>query len=251
MQDPKTYAGFRQHVEERKFNIAAQAVVDIDSRETLHDEWLVRFDTDVELTGLLRPAEISGAIAALDISMMEHAVKTLNMDRRRKPIAVNISGASMDDPTFEHLLFSTLDQLKAGPDRLVLELTETWNLHELTVANQILKKLRQRGHSVCLDDVGAGAASIRYLRAFETDWLKLDGEFVQAAMKNERDLTILKAILALREPLGVKTIAEGIEDEAAIAFAKSLGFDAAQGYLFGQPRIEPIRGLSAHSLNPS
>ena len=209
----------------------------------------MRFDSDVELTGLLRPAEISGAIAALDISMMEHAVKTLNMDRRRNPIAVNISGASMDDPKFEGLLLRTLDRLKANPERLVIELTETWNLHELEPAVDILKNLRARGHSICLDDVGAGAASIRYLRAFETDWLKLDGEFVQAAMKNPRDLTILKAVLALKVPLGVKTIAEGIEDNAAITFAQSLGFDAAQGYAFGQPRIEPIRGLSAYNVN--
>lgn len=244
MVDPKTDEGFRRHVQERRFNIAAQAVVDLKTRETLHDEWLVRFDSDVELTGLLRPAEISGAIAALDVSMLEHAVKTLNLDRRRNPIAVNISGASMDDAKFEHLLFSTLDGLKANPARLVLELTETWNLHELDVAAKILTKLRARGHSICLDDVGAGAASIRYLRAFETDWLKLDGEFVQAAMTNPRDLTILKAVLALKDPLGVKTIAEGIEDEAAIAFAISLGFDAAQGYAFGKPRTEPIRGLS-------
>jgi len=249
MRDPKTDAGFRQHVEERRFNIAAQAVVDLATGDTLHDEWLVRFDADVELTGLLRPAEISGAISTLDISMMEHAVKTLNMDRRRNPIAVNISGASMDDPKFEHLLFGTLDKLTTNPQRLVIELTETWNLHELEPAVEILKKLRARGHSICLDDVGAGAASIRYLRAFETDWLKLDGEFVQAAMSNDRDLVILKAILALKQPLGAKTIAEGVEDDAAIEFAKSLGFDAAQGYAFGQPRIEPIRGLSAHNVN--
>jgi len=244
MADPKTDAGFRQHVQERRFNIVAQAVVDLKTREVLHDEWLVRFDSDVALDGLLRPAEISGAIAALDISMLEHAVKTLNMDRRRKPIAGNISGASMDDDKFEHLLFSALEKLKGNPSRLVLELTETWNLRELEAPIEILKKLRARGHSICLDDVGAGAASIRYLRAFETDWLKLDGEFVQAAMHNERDLTILKAILSLRAPLNVKTIAEGIEDEAAIAFALELGFDAAQGYVFGKPRQEPIRGLS-------
>ncbi len=245
MVDPKTDAGFRQHVEERRFNIAAQAVVDLKTRKTLHDEWLVRFDSDVDLHGLLRPAEISGAIAALDISMLEHAVKTLNLDRRRDAIAVNISGASVDDPQFEHLLFATLDTLKADPARLILELTETWNLRELETATQILKNIRARGHAICLDDVGAGAASIRYLRAFETDWLKLDGEFVQAAMKNPRDLTILKTILSLKGPLNVKTIAEGIEDEAAIAFATALGFDAAQGYVFGQPRTEPIRGLSA------
>lgn len=239
--DPKTDAGFRQHVLERRFTIAAQPVVDLASGAQLHDEWLVRFDSDEGLAGLIRPAEISGAIAALDISMLEQAVKTLNADKRRRPIAVNLSGASLDDGQFEHLLFAALDRLKTDPARLILELTETWNLHDLGDTAAILQALRLRGHAICLDDVGAGAASIRYLRAFETDWLKIDGDFVQAAMTQARDLTILKAILSLRVDLGVKIIAEGVEDAATIDFVKALGFDAGQGFAFGAPAQEPLR----------
>jgi EAL domain-containing protein (putative c-di-GMP-specific phosphodiesterase class I) len=241
--DPKTDAGFRRHVQERRFSIVAQPVMDIESLTPLHDEWLVRFDSDEGLEGLLRPAEISGAIATLDISMLEHAIKTLNGDKRRRPIAVNLSGASMDNQHFEHLLFSTLERLNTEPSRLIFELTETWDLRDLRNTVEILKRLRARGHAICLDDVGAGAASIRYLRAFETDWLKIDGGFVQDAMKKPRDLTILKAILSLKSPLDVKIIAEGIEDEAAIDFVKKLGFDAVQGFVFGEPVREPLRGL--------
>lgn len=243
MSDPKTDAGFRQHVQERRFSIVRQPVVDLKTRAILHDEWLVRFDADESLAGLLRPAEISGAISALDISMLEHAIKTLNMDRRRQPIAVNLSGASLDNAKFEHLLFSTLDTLKGEPSRLLIELTETWDLRDLSNTTEILKALRRRGHEICLDDVGAGAASIRYLRAFEADWLKIDGEFVQAAMENTRDLEILKALLTLKAPLNVKIIAEGIEDETTASFVLALGCDAGQGYLFGTPEREPLREL--------
>lgn len=129
--DPKTDAGFRQHVLERRFSIAAQPVVDLKTGNALHDEWLVRFDSDEGLAGLIRPAEISGAISALDISMLEQAVKTLNADKRRRSIAVNLSGASIDSRQFEHLLFNALDKLKTDPSRLILELTETWHLNDL------------------------------------------------------------------------------------------------------------------------
>ena len=155
MSDPKTDAGFRQHVLERRFTIVQQPVIDLETRKPIHVEWLVRFDADESLEGLLRPAEISGAIAALDITMLKQAIRTLNLDKRRQPIAVNLSGASMEGPGFETQLFSALDTLTGDPSRLMLELTESWDLRDLSVTADILKTVRQRGHETCLDDVGA------------------------------------------------------------------------------------------------
>lgn len=241
MSDPKTASGFRQHVHEKRYHIMRQPVVDLTTMQPIHDEWLVRFDADEGLVDMLRPAEISGAIATLDLSMLEQAIRTLNMDRRRLPIAVNLSGASMLEATFEEALFHSLSKLTTDPERLIIELTETWDIRDLTQAQHVLGRLSNAGHPLCLDDVGAGAASIRYLRAFETQWLKIDGDFVQAAMTSQRDLFILRALLDLRLPLNVKAIAEGVEDEAAITFVKSLNFDAAQGYALGKPEREPIR----------
>jgi len=241
MSDPKTAAGFRQHIQEKRYFIMRQPIVDLATMEPVHDEWLVRFEADEGLVDMLRPAEISGAIATLDLSMLEQAVKTLNIDRRRLPIAVNLSGASMLEPSFEEAIFYSLSKLTTDPKRLIIELTETWDIRDLTQAKHVLGRLSDAGHSLCLDDVGAGAASIRYLRAFETQWLKIDGDFVQAAMTSERDLVILRALLDLRLPLNVKIIAEGVEDTAAIRFVKALQFDAAQGYALGKPQREPIR----------
>ncbi|WP_017930170.1 EAL domain-containing protein [Robiginitomaculum antarcticum] len=241
MSDPKTAAGFRQHVQEKRYFIMRQPVVDLETMQPIHDEWLVRFEADEGLVDMLRPAEISGAIATLDVSMLEQAIRTLNLDRRRLPIAVNLSGASMLEPPFEEALFYALSKQKTAPERLIIELTETWDMRDLTRAQHILSRLSAAGHPLCLDDVGAGAASIRYLRAFETQWLKIDGDFVQAAMHRERDLVILKNLLNLRQDLNLKIIAEGVEDQAVITFVKSLGFDAAQGYALGTPSREPIR----------
>jgi len=72
---------------------------------------------------------------------------------------------------------------------------------DLSFAEILLADLKTRGHPVCLDDVGAGAASIRYLRALPCNWLKIDGGFVAAAFNTARDRAILKALLSLRDAL--------------------------------------------------
>ena len=93
----------------------------------------------------------------------------------------------------------------------------------------------------CKLDVGAGAASIRYLRAFKTQWLKIDGDFVQAAMTSPRELAILRAVISLKDTLNVSLIAEGVETEEIMDFVIGEGFNAAQGYALGLPEQEPLR----------
>ncbi len=240
MTDLQTEHGFRTHIHEHRHTIMRQAVVDALSGKVLHHEWLVRFDSETGLERILRPAEISGAIADLDLSMLVQAVKALNADPTRPAIAVNLSGASFGDKGFERSLFLALSKLETGPERLIFELTETWNLHDLSPVAHLLQILRDRGHKLCLDDVGAGAASIRYIRAFVTDWLKIDGEFVVAASQNKREKAILQALIGLKSALGVKFIAEGIESESLKQFAQDMGFDALQGFIFGVPEPENL-----------
>lgn len=240
MNDPRTFHGFREHVSEQRFKVMMQPIVHLDDNTISHHEWLVRFEHEGALEGLLRPAELNGAIKDLDLSMLARAVLQLNANPDSTGIAVNLSGASIEEAGFKHALMACLSALTAPPGKLMIELTETWDLRELGKAQDILATLSQRGHSICLDDVGAGAASIRYLRAFPADWLKIDGEFVTDAMKSDRERAILKALLSLKEPLGVKFIAEGVETEDILNFIKDMGFDAAQGYFIGKPA--PISG---------
>ena len=236
MPDLHTARGFRAHISENRHTVMRQPVVCTKSGGILHYEWLVRFDSDTGLERILRPAEISGAISELDLSMLQQAIEALNSDPIQKPIAVNLSGASFSDPAFETALFTLLSTLKPSPHKLMFELTETWNLKDLRPVVNLLNILRERGHSLCLDDVGAGAASLRYLRAFPADWLKIDGEFVVGAANIPKEKTVLDAVLSLRDGLGVRFIAEGIESEKLLAFAKKCGFDAVQGYLLGPPK---------------
>jgi len=238
MIDPRTFHGFREHVSEHMYTVMKQPIIEVQSGEISHYEWLVRFEHEAGVQGVIRPAEISGAIKDLDLSMLARAVLTLNKYPEGHGMAVNLSGASIDLPGFEHALLACLSALEGPAHKLIIELTETWDLENLHKAKDILTKLRDRGHKICLDDVGAGAASIRYLRALPADYLKIDGEFVVSSMNNDREKAILEALFTLRESLGFKYIAEGVETDQIMDFVRSMGFDAAQGYAIGKPTPE-------------
>ena len=238
MPDIQTEHGFRTHISEKRYSIMRQPVVDAKSNKVLHHEWLVRFDSPRGIDQVLRPAELNGAISDLDLSMLNQAIDKLNGNPNRKPIAINLSGASISEPAFERSLLAALTTLTTKPDRLIFELTETWQLRDLKPAARFLSILRERGHSLCLDDVGAGAASLRYLRALPADWLKIDGGFVAGAAKSNQERAVLKAFTSLREDLDVKIIAEGLESEPLLNFARKMDFDALQGYVLGAPETE-------------
>jgi len=235
----RTAEGFRDHVSEQRFKVLRQPIVDLKDGTLHHHEWLVRFDHDDHLEGVLRPAEVSGVIRDLDLSMLAQAILVLNEHPDESGIAINLSGASVDNPNFRASVMACLTALKASPTKLIIELTESWNMKDLNFAEVLLSELKTRGHPVCLDDVGAGAASIRYLRALPCNWLKIDGGFVAAAFNTARDRAILKALLSLRKALDVRFIAEGVETEEIRKFVTELGFDAAQGYAIGRPEPEP------------
>ena len=238
MVDIRTAAGFRTHISEQRYSVLRQPIVDLKNGLTHHHEWLVRFDQDKEVEGVLRPAELSGVIRDLDLSMLAQAILVLNDNPDGTGIAINLSGASVDKSNFKGSVMACLTALEASPTKLVIELTESWDMHDLALAESLLSELKTRGHPVCLDDVGSGAASIRYLRALPANWLKIDGGFVAAAYNSSRDRAILTALLSLREALDVRFIAEGVETNDIKEFVTRLGFDAAQGYAIGKPETE-------------
>jgi len=238
MVDILTADGFRTHISEQRYRVLRQPIVDLKSGEIHHYEWLVRFDHEGTIEGVLRPAELSGVIRDLDLSMLAQAILVLNKDPMGTGIAINLSGASVDKTAFKGSVLACLTALEASPTKLIIELTESWDMHDLALAESLLTELKSRGHPVCLDDVGAGAASIRYLRALPANWLKIDGGFVAAALNSMRDRAILAALLSLREALDVRFIAEGVETEEIKDFVTRLGFDAAQGYAIGKPEPE-------------
>jgi EAL domain-containing protein (putative c-di-GMP-specific phosphodiesterase class I) len=121
----------------------------------------------------------------------------------------------------------------------MLEVTESHRLSDLPAANAQIQRLRAAGHVVCLDDFGAGSASLDYLRELEADIVKFDGCFVRSLDTRPRDVTLLRRLSELCAELGVVTVAEMIETEEVAQRVAGLGVKLGQGWLFGRPGPRP------------
>jgi len=120
-------------------------------------------------------------------------------------------------------------------EALTLELTESTLMEDPTGAPEVLGRLKALGVGLAIDDFGTGYSSLAYLRRFPVDIVKIDRAFVVDLEADSADSSLIAAIVAMSEALGVTTIAEGVESETQAAHLLSLGCTVAQGYLFSRP----------------
>jgi EAL domain-containing protein (putative c-di-GMP-specific phosphodiesterase class I) len=143
-----------------------------------------------------------------------------------------------------------IEKIGKGPaKRLTIEITESFRIYDLKLANENIQKLRARGVMVCMDDFGAGEATLRYLRELEVDVVKIDGLYVRGAVNSPRDQILLRHITSLCADLKVLTVAEMIETTETAELVRNLGVDMGQGWLFGGPSEQPV--MRAQDLGTS
>jgi len=230
---------FKELLRSGRFELAYQPVVDLKTRALHHYEALTRFEGGGGPAEIIKLAEELGLVVEFDLTVVRTVAQALCEARDDVRIAANISAFSLQTPGFvDEVLKVTAITEKIRP-RLLLELTESHKISDLAAANALIQRLRQAGHVVCLDDFGAGAASMDYLRQIEADVVKFDGRFVQAVGARPRDTLILKRLAELCRELGVTTVAEMIETEDAAKAVAELGIELGQGWLFGKPVPKP------------
>ncbi len=237
------HAGLKATVEAERFSIVFQPIVSLTDRQIHHYELLARFDKQEGASPFdtIRFAEGVGLIKDFDLRVCRQAVDFLHERSRDKSlsIAVNLSGHSLESAIFVSALMTLLDEcpVEIRP-RLMFEVTESTEIRKLEQVNTVLQDLRGRGHKVCLDDFGAGAASFSYLQAFLVDYVKIDGAYIGRLLGNFRDRTIVKAMVQMCLELGINTIAEMIETKEQASSLVGLGVGYGQGYLYGKPQPE-------------
>ncbi|WP_203075910.1 EAL domain-containing protein [Falsiroseomonas ponticola] len=233
-------AALRRTVAERRFRLDFQPIVDLETREIHHHEALMRLDPGVLEPGegpqdFIALAETIGLTEDLDLAVASMAIAAANAVPEGRHLAFNISGLSTQSRAFRHRLLALLDRDPRGARRVMVELTESAEIEDEDSAAATLRALRARGVPVCIDDFGAGAAAFRYLKSFPTDYVKVDGTFVQAALTSERDRSFVAAMVDLSLAVGAKVVAERIETEEEAEIMRSLGVHFGQGWLFGRP----------------
>ena len=203
--------------------------------------------------GILYPDDFLPAVAHTPAihEITRWVVRTALRELKAWPdwsVSVNISAL---DATRQHLVKDVQEALRdadAEPRRLTLELTEQAMVQNLDTAVNVLGTLRSLGVGLSLDDFGTGYSSLLYLRDLPITELKIDRTFLARVPRSEGDLAIVKSVAQLGRSIGVRVVAEGIENAAQAHAALNAGCHAAQGYLWGEPAasesVDPTRLMS-------
>jgi EAL domain-containing protein (putative c-di-GMP-specific phosphodiesterase class I) len=231
-------ARFRVAVGASAFNMAYQPIVSLDGDRLHHFEALARFDDERGPMETIRMAEEFGLIRDFDLAVVGQVARMLARESTGMKIAANISGASLVTEGFVEALTGVVARSGVEASRLLLEVTETARIHDIEGASGRITALRKLGHAVCMDDFGAGSASLEYVSAFEFDFIKFDGAYVRALTAGSREATLIRHMTALCKDLGVVTIAEMVETPAVARELKTLGVALGQGWAYGKP--EPV-----------
>jgi EAL domain-containing protein (putative c-di-GMP-specific phosphodiesterase class I) len=235
----------RNMIESGSFKMAFQPVISLSTNEVHHNEVLSRFDDrmgeDTPLD-IIKFAEDVGIIQEFDIALCH---KTIDYVRKMKKLGtpltlgVNISGRTLDSGRFVEALTKELTAGKDCARNILIELTDTTAIENLEKVEAVLNDLKAMDYRICLDDFGSGAAGYQYLRAFNVDYVKIDGTYVRDMNTPGYRPTFLLSIVRLCSDLGVKTIGEHVENRFQADFLRSLGVDFAQGFHFGKPDYSP------------
>lgn len=150
-------------------------------------------------------------------------------------VAVNLSARQIHQGNLPALMQDILKHSHLDPENLKLELTETFLIHETEETIQTLRELKAMGIHLYIDDFGAGYASLRYLKSFPIDGIKLDQSLIQNLPHSANDAAIVMAVISLAKALGLQVIAEGVESQEQVDFLEEYGCDAMQGYWIAPP----------------
>ncbi|MEW5890746.1 MAG: EAL domain-containing protein [Pseudomonadota bacterium] len=150
-------------------------------------------------------------------------------------LAINVAAQQMEDAAFVGRVQGILGAAGIEPSLFELELTESGMMTDPERAVTVTEALKITGLALSIDDFGTGYSSLAYLKRFAADKLKIDISFVRDMLTNHNDHAIVSAIVAMAKSLGLKTLAEGVEQAAQAQHLLALGCDEAQGYYFGRP----------------
>jgi diguanylate cyclase (GGDEF)-like protein len=221
---------------ERRIVLGFEPVVDAQSRQVKFYECLMRVNrgdgTACHANEIIPVAERLGLVRMLDYRVLELVVEELAA-APALTASVNVSPASTIDPDWWAGLGGMLRANAGVAERLIIEITETAAIQDVDDTRGFVTRVKDIGCRIAIDDFGAGHTSFRNLRKLGVDIIKIDGAFVQNIMKSSDDRAFVHTMIDLGRRLGLKTVAEWVQDEAAAKLLAGLHCDYLQGALIG------------------
>jgi len=253
-------AELKEGLDRDELFVEYQPKVHARSGQVIGFEALVRWDHPRH--GRLMPDEFlpvvenTGLIGPLTLNVLDMALAAAAHWRaagHEVPVSVNLSVRHLTDLSLPQRIRTLLAEHGLPAQALVLEVTETLIMTDPVRALSVLHLLRDLGVAIAIDDFGTGYSSLAYLRRLEVDELKIDKSFVLDLARDEGNATIVRSTIELGHNLGLRMVAEGVEDTETLALLRAWGCDVVQGYLFSRPlpAADVIAWLSAQLLTSS
>lgn len=234
----------RQALSENQLELRYQPVFDVESGDLVGAEALVRWDHP--RVGLVRAgefvplAERVGLAGRLDRwtlgAVLDDLAEWTGESAEPEWVSLNVSAASLGDPAFGQLLSDLGGRPEELDGRLVLEIAEEVATRNPRSVGRSVRRLRERGVRVALDDFGAGTAALSQLSELPVDLLKLDGSFVRGVSESGRRVQLVEGVCALARELEMELVAEAVRDADQLDALGRAGVHMAQGHWLGRPR---------------
>jgi diguanylate cyclase (GGDEF)-like protein len=230
--------GLRRAVAQDELVLKFQPIFDVKSGRIAICEALLRWNHPT--LGMISPAEFipiaesTGTIEEITLWTIQHACEAAVHWPEDVRLAVNISPAVLHSGALPKALVSALASTGIDAGRVELEMTESVFLDDDGHTQQILRALRQIGLRMVLDDFGTGYSSLSYLRSYHFDGIKIDRSFMDSITSSPEDRAIVQAVGLLAEALDMEIVAEGIETEAQLDYAREAGIHNVQGFLMSE-----------------
>ncbi|MBS4096121.1 MAG: EAL domain-containing protein [Sulfuricella sp.] len=227
--------------EEERFILYHQPIVPLNgAEEEEHFEILIRLlDENGKITppnSFIPAAERYNLMRSVDRWVVAHTFNWLVANPTRNVVcSINLSGQSIGDEQFLHYLFNQFKGTGVAPQRVCFEITETAAIANLGKATDFIGELKAIGCRFSLDDFGSGLSSFSYLKNLPVDYLKIDGIFVKDMAHVGVDYAMVEAINNVGHVMGIKTIAEYVENDAILEKLRAIGVDYAQGFGIAMP----------------
>jgi diguanylate cyclase (GGDEF)-like protein len=226
---------------ERRIFIMFEPIVEVGSRRPAFYECLMRIKRPdgslLAVNEFIPWAERLGLVRLLDHRVLDLVAAEMIASPALKA-SVNVSAASTSDPDWWAGLGAMLRAHPGVAERLTVEITETAAIQDIDETRGFVARVKDLGCRIAIDDFGAGYTSFRNLRKLGVDLVKIDGAFVRNLMQSEDDRAFVHTLIDLGRRLGLKTVAEWVQDEASAAMLAEWGCDYLQGLLVGLASAE-------------
>jgi EAL domain-containing protein (putative c-di-GMP-specific phosphodiesterase class I) len=235
-----------QAVANEEWVLHYQPKLDVAQRQIVGVEALIRWNHPQR--GIVSPyefiefAERRGFIVQIGDWVIREACRQLrnwlDLGIHDCKIAINLSSVQLVQSDIVHRIMQNLEEFKVPPRMLEIEITETILMENVRQAIESLERLHARGITIAIDDFGTGYSSLSYLKTLPIDSLKIDRGFVNDICSDENDQKIVQTLITMAHSMGMKVIAEGVEDREQFALLSEYAVDEIQGYLLSKP-VEP------------